>query len=253
MAGAAGWPARWIGASLAASLALVACGTSSHGDLTTDDGGGSGTSDDDSGAGTGSTTGSGTGSSTGSSGSGSSTGSTGSTSGSPTSGHDAGAHDAAVACGVQVPSTAILDDAGGIVCGGASCDLTVNTCCVAADATSMCVSGHSGCKGFGGNILGAAQFECDQITDCPSGQVCCGYLNSTSAGAKCQDVSGSGNKCTPAPTGMMGSVQFCQKTCECKDGSECLAQSCNTAPGVPPAKLTMCGLQFESPFNCAAQ
>ena len=247
-AGAAGW----IAASLAASLAFVACGTSSHGALTNDDGGGSGTGDDDSGAGTGSTTGSSAGSSTGSSGSGGSTGSTGSTSGSP-AGHDAGAHDASLTCGVQVPSTAILDDAGGIVCGGGSCDLTMNTCCVAADATSMCVSGHSGCKGFGGNILGAAQFECDQITDCPSGQVCCGYLNSTSAGAKCQDVSGNGNKCTPAPTGMMGSVQFCQKTCECKDGSACIAQSCATAPGVPPAKLTMCGLQSESPFNCSPQ
>ncbi|HEX4446155.1 MAG TPA: hypothetical protein VH044_05450 [Polyangiaceae bacterium] len=146
----------------------------------------------------------------------------------------------------------MFDGTGGIVC-GTDCDLTKNTCCVDGLGDAKCVNGHSGCGSFG-NIGGAAQFQCVQISDCPSGQVCCGYADSSSnlAGSKCQDISANGNKCAPAPTGTMGSVQFCQKTCECKDGSACVAQSC-TVMGAPNAMLTMCALQDKAPYNCTPQ
>lgn len=111
------------------------------------------------------------------------------------------------------------------------------------------MSGHSGCSA----ALTAA-FECVEDSDCPTHQVCCGYADMTtsSAGSKCQDL-GSGTKCSPVPSDTQGSVQFCQKTCECKDGTECLPQSCNI-PGAPiPASLTMCGLQNKPPYSCTAR
>ena len=126
---------------------------------------------------------------------------------------------------------------------------TKNTCCVNGLGVGTCTSGHNGC----GAALSAA-FECTEVEDCPSGQVCCGYADSTTsmAGSKCQNVSGTSNKCTPAPTMTQGTVQLCQKTCECKDGSECVPQSCNVGASLP-ANLTMCGLQSQQPYNCMAK
>ena len=150
-------------------------------------------------------------------------------------------------CGMRVNSGIMFTPAGVPYCAAnAPCDLTKNTCCVNALGVGTCTSGHNGC----GAALNAA-FECTEVEDCPTGQVCCGYADSTTstAGSKCQDVSGTGNKCTPTPTTTQGSVQLCQKTCECKDGSECVPQSCNVGASLP-ANLTLCGLQSEKPYNC---
>ncbi len=168
-------------------------------------------------------------------------------------GHDANtAHpgDGAVACGTRVDSGVSFTSTGGIYCAAdMPCDLTTHTCCVGGLGTGTCVSGHSGCSA----ALTAA-FECVEDSDCPTHQVCCGYADMTtsSAGSKCQDL-GSGTKCSPVPSDTQGSVQFCQKTCECKDGTECLPQSCNI-PGAPiKAALTMCGIQATAPYNCTAR
>ena len=153
------------------------------------------------------------------------------------------------ACGKQVNSGVMFESNGDLACGlNMPCNLKSDTCCVDALATASCKSGHAGC----GAGLVAAAFECVQDTDCPSGQVCCGYAQNNAAGSKCQDVSHNGNKCSPAPSSTQGSVQFCQKTCECKDGSECIPQSCNVMAGVP-ANLTMCGLQSQAPYNCTTR
>jgi hypothetical protein len=166
--------------------------------------------------------------------------------------HDAstGGPAEASTCGMRVNSGIMFTAAGIPYCAANTpCDLTKNTCCVNALGVGTCTSGHNGC----GGALNAA-FECTEVEDCPSGQVCCGYADSTTsmAGSKCQDVSGTGNKCTPVPTSTQGSVQFCQKTCECKDGSECIPQSCNVGASLP-ANLTMCGLQSQQPYNCMAK
>jgi hypothetical protein len=165
--------------------------------------------------------------------------------------HDSGTKaDANAACGVQVNSGVAFTDAGGIYCAAnMPCDLTQNTCCVSAIGQGTCTSGHSGCGA--GNL--AAAFECVEDTDCPANQVCCGYASMAQgmAGSKCQDISASpDHKCSPAPSSTQGSVQFCQKTCECKDGSECIPQSCQVNGAPIAANLTMCGLQG-APYNCA--
>jgi hypothetical protein len=211
-----------------AAVAVAACSSSSNGGLEGDDGGGPSS---------GSSAGSGSGSGSGSSGS--------------ASGKDSGTSSGGdAACGKQVANMVTFTN-GKVNC-GTPCDLTADTCCVSSVGAAMCVTGHSGCGTFG-SPLGAAAFECIQETDCPSGQVCCGYAANGMTGSKCQDVSGNGGKCSPAPSSTQGSVQFCQKSCECKDGSECVAQSCTVTSGVPNANLTMCGLQSQPPYNCTAQ
>jgi hypothetical protein len=160
-----------------------------------------------------------------------------------------------LACGTFVNSGVAFVDGGGIYCAmDMPCDLTSSTCCVNGLGKGTCTSGHNGC-GSGTGLLAQAAFECVQDTDCPANQVCCGYADSStmSAGSKCQAL-GSSTKCSPAPTNTKGSVQFCQKTCECKDGTACLPQSCDLGvAGVPPANLTMCGMQTMAPFNCMAR
>jgi hypothetical protein len=155
--------------------------------------------------------------------------------------------DSGGACGVRVNSGVAFTDAGAVYCAAnMPCDLTKDTCCVGATGAGTCNSGHNGC---GGGTLAAA-FECVEDTDCPANNVCCGYAMGGMAGSKCQDISASpDHKCSPAPSSTQGSVQFCQKTCECKDGSECIPQSCTITGAVLPAALTMCGLQG-APYNC---
>jgi hypothetical protein len=151
------------------------------------------------------------------------------------------------ACGTRVNSGIKFSASGEPLCDATNpCDLTKNTCCVGITGAGTCTTGHNGC----GGALDAT-LECVEDTDCPTNQVCCGFFDMSAgmAGSKCQDVSGNGNKCSPAPTATQDSVQFCQKTCECKDGSECIPQNCNV--GLPiPAHLTMCGLQQMGSYNC---
>jgi hypothetical protein len=161
--------------------------------------------------------------------------------------------DAGVACGTRVNSGVVFDDAGAIYCAAnMPCDLASDTCCVSGLGVGTCKTGHNGCGG-GTGLNAQAAFQCVEDTDCPTNQVCCGYVDTSmnAAGSKCQAI-GADNKCPVPMSNTQSAIQFCQKTCECKDGSECVPQSCPLGvPGVPPANLTMCGLQTNTMnFNC---
>jgi len=53
-------------------------------------------------------------------------------------------------------------------------------------------------------------------------------------------------------TSTAGYAQICETTKECQNGMQCVKQSCNVNAALPPAKLSMCGLQTTTPFNCTA-
>jgi hypothetical protein len=74
-------------------------------------------------------------------------------------------------------------------------------------------------------------------------------MTAMTAGSACQDVSGTGNKCSPPTTATHGSAQLCQTNAECKSGS-CIWQDCTVNGNM--VSLTMCGTQTGSAFNCTA-
>ena len=102
--------------------------------------------------------------------------------------------------------------------------------------TWSCASKSTGCTG--GLVV---TFGCSQACDCPTGQVCCGTENGAAATTSCQTVA-SGGSC---PGGAMG-AQLCAVDSECANGAGCLAQTCTAG-----ANLNLCGLQSQSPFDCA--
>jgi hypothetical protein len=124
------------------------------------------------------------------------------------------------------------------------CDLRANDCCFnptgfsggTVVGTWSCPPKSTGCSG----VL-AVTFGCTQACDCPTGQVCCGTENGSTATTTCQTVA-SGGSC---PGGAMG-AQLCTVSSECVNGEACIPQSC--ADG---ANLSLCGLQSQSPFDCA--
>ncbi len=199
---------------------------------------------DATGASSGSEAGSGSGNSSG--GDGASFGS-GSGSGSGSVG-DGGVRESGSSSGGQkVPTNVVYNDAGVVMC-GTPCPLTANICCISPFGQGTCLATSKTCPAQ------QAVFKCVQQADCPTGQVCCGVANQTAqtAGAQCQDVSTTGNKCTPVATGAsptQGSAQLCQTNAECKTGT-CIWQDC--AVGTLKPSLTMCGLQSGAPFNCKA-
>ena len=210
------------------AASVVACSSSSSGGLTDDSDSGSG--DDTSSKDAGST-------------------------GSKDSGKSNPAGDSGGACGTRVSSGVVFDDAGAIYCAAnMPCALASDTCCVNGLGMGTCKPGHNGC-GAGTGLAAQAAFQCVEDTDCPTNQVCCGYVDTTmnTAGSKCQAI-GADKKCPAPSASTQSAIQFCQKTCECKDGSECVPQSCDLGvPTVPPANLTLCGLQTTGSFHCTAR
>jgi hypothetical protein len=99
-----------------------------------------------------------------------------------------------------------------------------------------CKSGHTINCGVG------AGFQCVEKSDCPSGQICCGYqTDSTHGGSKCEAS-------CPAQT----SAQLCQTNAECTGGQTCIPQSCDVGATLP-ANLTLCGLQSNDTYKCTAR
>jgi hypothetical protein len=177
---------------------------------------------------------------------GSSSSGSGSSSGSSSgSARDGGSSGSSSGTG-RVPSNITYDDAGIPLCGSTPCDLKTNECCLSPTLVTQCLPQSQSCP------TGDAVFECAQETDCPSGDVCCGTANdlTMTAGSNCQDISTTGNACTPAATLTAASAQLCQTDGECKNGMQCIWQDCMVGTGT--ASLTMCGLQSSSPFNCKA-
>jgi hypothetical protein len=226
----------WLAPSLAILL-VAACSSKSNGTDLSDDT----SSDDDSGNGSSSgSAGSSSSSESSSSGStsGSGTTSSGSTSSSGT-GNSSGSSGSHPADGGSSPNQRVdsgipFSDAGVPYCSTkATCDLKSNTCCVDVTGVGSCHSGHSVNCGIG------ASFQCIEKTDCPSGQLCCGYqTDSTHGGSNCQPS-------CPSQT----SAQLCQTNGECAGGVECIPQACDVGALVP-ANLTLCGLQSNATYKC---
>ena len=199
-----------------ASPALPSCGNSPSGAGFGDDTSSGSSGSNSSGGGD-----SATGSSSGSSGSsGASSGSSGGP-GSSSSGSTSGSPDAGTSH--YVPTC------------GTPCDLRSKTCCLPADGGSdaaYCLNGNSVSCG-----TDVGTFHCGGVTDCASGEVCCGVydLAAQTAGTVCQRPN-----CALA--------QFCETNAECPSGVKCIAQSCMYG-----ANVYLCGLKNGPPYNCVAQ
>ena len=144
------------------------------------------------------------------------------------------------------------------LCGTTPCDLRDNICCV---SISLTPTGRCLSKADGGTCKGnEATVSClHQACDCTGGQVCCGvargsttFIPNVTSG--CQAVPSGGN-CQPYPdvtteAGTIASAQLCKQSAECENSQSCIAQTC--LPPIVNAKLSMCGLQSQAPFDCSA-
>lgn len=104
-------------------------------------------------------------------------------------------------------------DPGHVTCGGTSCDLTKQFCCI-ADAGNTCTNypPDSGPPPKN-SCTGQTKVLCDEAADCPSGQICCGFVGSTGGfTTSCAASCGTG-------------IQFCRGSAECTSDS-CVAQTC---------------------------
>lgn len=113
-----------------------------------------------------------------------------------------------------------------IECGGATCNLTTQVCCIRLTADA----GADGGPGFARTCEAVNACKgpddvastCDERADCPNGQVCCMFYNGgglTILRAACQATCPGGN-------------QFCRTAAECTtDGGVCAGYTC---PGNPP-------------------
>ncbi len=130
-------------------------------------------------------------------------------------------------------------------CGTTPCDLRSNTCCSTVTLQTRCIQGaNAACDSDEGTL------HCWEACECSGGKVCCAVSN-TIVGAvqtECQAVA-EGSHCVPYPSSTtMASVQFCEVDSECKNGQPCVPQTC-TYDGIS-ARLYICGLQDQAPFNC---
>ncbi|HEY1956848.1 MAG TPA: hypothetical protein VGH28_14610 [Polyangiaceae bacterium] len=106
-------------------------------------------------------------------------------------------------------------DPGHVACGSAACDLTTQFCCIAdAGAGNTCTNypPDSGPPPKN-NCTGETKVLCDEAADCPSGQVCCGFVGAT------------GGFATSCSTSCGTGIQFCHGSAECVTGT-CTAQQC---------------------------
>ncbi len=104
-------------------------------------------------------------------------------------------------------------DPGKVTCGNTSCDLTKQFCCIDDAGTKQTCDNYppdtgppppNGCNG--------TKVDCDEAADCPSGQVCCGF------------VGAGGGFATSCRQGGCGTgIQMCRSTNEC---ASCVVQTC---------------------------
>jgi hypothetical protein len=131
------------------------------------------------------------------------------------------------------------------MCGSTPCDLRSNTCCVTPfPLSARCIPGaNTACMNT------EATFHCQYSCECPTGQVCCGIID-TLVGfgtASCQTVP-AGGFCPPHPnTVSQAAAQLCKDSSECANGQPCISQTC-----IYSAMFQFCGLQSQSPYNCMA-
>lgn len=117
-----------------------------------------------------------------------------------------------------------------VACGTATCTTPAQKCCTTfqqgAGIQQTCIAAAADCQG--------ANAACDDVTDCPQGQVCCagggGGGSGAGFGAKCATDCGQG-------------IQMCKAANECiGDGGPCTEYSC-----LGGNKVSLCK---KPPFGC---
>jgi len=150
----------------------------------------------------------------------------------------------------DAPSYGPPDACGGyapVMCNGAPCDLRANTCCITFSLQERCLPGaNATCNS------NEAAVHCSQACDCPTGESCCGVIDtlvgSVQTGCQFLSPSQSGGNCQPYPlTVSQASGQLCAESSECQNGQPCISQTC-----IYGAMLNICGLQSQSPYDCTA-
>jgi hypothetical protein len=105
-----------------------------------------------------------------------------------------------------------------IHCSTKTCSVEEETCCSARSGDYDCKSDMTCTCVPIGSCTGALRLACDDETDCPSGQICCGLLTNDGWALK-QSACAS-----PASCSFPGNVYLCDPTAErpgCADGGGC--------------------------------
>lgn len=114
---------------------------------------------------------------------------------------DAASRDAGSDAVVTVPPGA------GVSCGGATCKLPTERCCVEGP-NRQCTT--SSCSGQ------VFRLECDDVSDCPNQQCCFANFLASAVGA---------TMCVDDCAGF-GGVQVCKQASDCKNGGPCRVYAC---------------------------
>lgn len=103
-----------------------------------------------------------------------------------------------------------------IACGSSLCDAGAQICCINdGGAKETCAIPQSDGGKPPPNACTGTKMACDEAADCPSGQVCCGFVGIAGGFAtSCQTSCGTG-------------LQFCHGSAECMTGSCVVQPSCH--------------------------
>ena len=137
--------------------------------------------------------------------------------------NDAGTNDANKTC---VPIEGGLPcDGVHVACGNLLCDAGTQVCCIADGGTKETCTIAPPTDGGKPppNACTATKMACDEAADCPSGQICCGFVGTGGGFAtSCQTSCGTG-------------LQFCHGSAECVSGQ------CTVLPQCHGVTIETCG------------
>lgn len=116
-------------------------------------------------------------------------------------------------------------DAPSVPCSGVGpCTGATTWCCTALmdpTAPSVCIAPGATCSipsDAGGYPIDLVN-ECDDVSDCPVGTVCCSHYN--------KGLNTSTTSCDPSCSASGYASQVCHKDCECTGGTKCNGGYCN--------------------------
>lgn len=140
--------------------------------------------------------------------------------------NDTGASDA----GTDADKTCVPVDGGlpcdglHVACGNLQCDAGTQVCCINDGGTKeTCTPVQQDGGKPPPNVCTATKMACDEAADCPSGQICCGFVGSGGGfNTACQASCGTG-------------LQFCHGSAECSSGS------CTVMPNCHGVTIETCG------------
>ncbi len=110
-------------------------------------------------------------------------------------------------CSKQCPAD-VADHCGA----GQTCPASLPQCC----ANGTCVAEGAACPAAVTSPGRGAVYGCDDLSDCPSGEVCCSSFSKGSGS--------SSTYCSKTCDGYVG-YQVCRESCECLEG-ECVNRAC---------------------------